>query len=144
MSFTGLKQPISQVLRVKFDFAANAPVGTEDIGEIVEDPALSGREEITVPANEIWHIVDIYLEDDADLGAKDGYLDLIVNNLRQNLRFGPLKQTKKTLLNPIKLRQAIVVDRLSRISFVFKLREAMGASAGSNTITVEIVRIPVG
>ena len=142
MSFTGLRQPVTQAIRVKFDFAANAPAGTEDIGSITTDPALSAVESLNVPSNEVWHIVDIYAESDADVGV-DGYLDVIVNDLRQNLRFGPMKQTLKSLLNPIKLRQAIIVDRLSRLQFVFKTRAAVGASAVSTTITVEIIRIPV-
>lgn len=95
--FTALRQPVTQVLRVKFDFDANAPAGTEDIGSITTDPALSAVETITVPSNEVWHIVDIYAEASGDIGA-DGYLDLIVNDLRQNLRFGPMAQTLKTLL----------------------------------------------
>jgi len=142
MSFTGLRQPVTQAIRVKFDFAANAPTGTEDIGSITTDPALSAVESLNVPSNEVWHIVDIYAESDTDVGV-DGYLDVIVNDLRQNLRFGPMKQTLKSLLNPIKLRQAIIVDRLSRLQFVFKTRAAVGASAVSTTITVEIIRIPV-
>lgn len=142
MSFTGLRQPVTQAIRVKFDFAANAAAGTEDIGSITTDPALSAVESLNVPSNEVWHIVDIYAESDTDVGV-DGYLDVIVNDLRQNLRFGPMKQTLKSLLNPIKLRQAIIVDRLSRLQFVFKTRAAVGASAVSTTITVEIIRIPV-
>lgn len=142
MSFTGLRQPISQVVRVKFDFAANAPAGTEDIGSIITDPALAPTEFLTVPSNEVWHIVDIYAESTGDIGV-DGYLDVIVNDLRQNLRFGPMAQTLKTLLRPITLRQAIVVDRLSKLQFVFKTRTAVGASPASTTITVEIVRVPI-
>ncbi|MEM3423710.1 MAG: hypothetical protein QXE51_04020 [Nitrososphaeria archaeon] len=142
MSFTGLKQPITQVIRVKFDFSANAPAGTEDIGSITTDPALSPVESLVVPSNEVWHITDIYAETDTDIGV-DGYLDLIVNDLRQNLRFGPMKQTLKTLLKPLALKQAIVIDRLSRLQFVFKTRSSVGASAVSTTISVEIVRIPI-
>lgn len=142
MSFTGLRQPISQVVRVKFDFAANAPAGTEDIGSIITDPALAPTEFLTVPSNEVWHIVDIYAESTSDIGV-DGYLDVIVNDLRQNLRFGPMSQTLRTLLRPITLRQAIVVDRLSKLQFVFKTRTAVGASQASTTITVEIVRVPI-
>lgn len=142
MSFTGLRQPVTQVLRVKFDFAANSPTGTEDIGSITTDPALSAVETLTVPSNEVWHITDVYAEASGDIGA-DGYLDVIVNDLRQNLRFGPMSQTMKSLLNPLRLRQAIVIDRLSRLQFIFKIRSAVGASPASTTITVEIVRIPV-
>jgi hypothetical protein len=41
------------------------------------------------------------------------------------------------------LRQAVVIDRLSKINFLFQTRVASGASATSTTITVEVVRIPV-
>lgn len=141
--FTRLGQPVTQIIRVRFDFPANSPVGTEDIGAITTDPALSATETLTVPSTEVWHITDIYAESAGDIGV-DGYLDVIVNDLRQNLRFGPMAQTLKTLLNPIKLKQAVVVDRLSRLQFVFKIRSAVGASAASTTLTVELVRIPVG
>jgi hypothetical protein len=142
MSFTGLKQPIVQVFRVKFNIAANTPAGSVIIGEITTDPALPAKSEINVPSNEVWHVTDIYAEDNGDIGI-DGYVDLKVNDLNQNLRFGPLKQTLKTLLKPIALRQAIVIDRLSKINFLFQTRVASGASATTTTITVEVVRIPV-
>jgi hypothetical protein len=142
MSFTGLRQPIPQVLRVRFTIAANSPAGTTVIGEITTDPALAPKSELTVPSNEVWHITDIYAEDAADIGV-DGYVDLKVNDLNQNLRFGPLKQTLKTLLKPVALRQAVVVDRLSKINFIFQTRAASGASPTSTTVTVEVVRIPV-
>jgi hypothetical protein len=142
VSFTGLKQPIMQVLRVKFDIAANAPAGTVVIGSITTDPALGAKNELTVPSNEVWHITDIYAEASADIGV-DGYVDLKVNDLNQNLRFGPLAQTLKTLLKPVALRQAVVIDRLSKINFVFQTRVAVGASGVSTIITVEVVRIPV-
>ena len=142
MSFTGLRQPISQVMRVKFTIPANSPAGTTVIGEITTDPALQPTQVLTVPANEVWHIVDIYAESTSDIGV-DGYVDLYINELRQNLRFGPLGQTLKTLLNAIRLRQAVVIDRLSRLQFVFTTRSATGASAVTTTITVEVVRVPV-
>lgn len=143
MSFTGLKQPITQVFRVKFDFPANAPAGTQVLGSITTDPQLPSTTTITVPSNEIWHITDIYLEADADLGV-DGYIDFKVNDLAQNLRFGPLSLTKKTLFKPVSLKQAIVLDRLSKINIVMQNRTSVGASAVSTTITIEVVRIPVG
>ncbi|MEM2567467.1 MAG: hypothetical protein QXH20_03230 [Candidatus Bathyarchaeia archaeon] len=142
MSFTGLRQPVTQVLRVKFDFAPNAPAGAEDIGQITSDPALGAVETLPIPSNEVWHITDIYAENSSDIGA-DGYLDLIVNDLRQNIRFGPMSQTLKTLLNPVRLHQAIVIDRLSRLQFIFKIRSPVGASAVSTTINVVVVRVPV-
>jgi hypothetical protein len=142
MSFTGLRQPITQVLRVKYTIPANSPAGTTVIGEITTDPALGPKSELTVPSNEVWHITDIFAEETADIGV-DGYVDLKVNDLNQNLRFGPLKQTLKTLLKPIALRQAIVIDRLSKINFLFQTRVASGASPTSTTVTVEVVRIPV-
>jgi hypothetical protein len=142
MSFTGLRQPISQVMRVKFTIPANSPAGTSVIGEITTDPSLQPTQVITVPANEVWHIVDVYAESTADVGV-DGYVDLYINELRQNLRFGPLRQTLKSLLNPIRLRQAVVIDRLSRFQFVFTTRSATGASATTTEITVEVVRVPV-
>jgi hypothetical protein len=142
MSFTGLKQPIVQIIRVKFNIAANSPAGTVVIGDITTDPALGPKNELTVPSNEVWHVTDIFAEDSADIGV-DGYVDLKVNDLNQNLRFGPLKQTLKTLLKPVALRQAIVIDRLSKINFLFQTRVASGASPTSTTITVEVVRIPV-
>jgi hypothetical protein len=143
MSFTGLNQPISQVMRVKFTIPANSPAGTSVIGEITTDPALQPTQVITVPANEVWHIVDIYAESTTDIGV-DGYVDLYINELRQNLRFGPLRQTVKTLLRPIALRQAVVIDRLSRFQFVFTTRAPTGASATTTEMTVEVVRVPVG
>jgi hypothetical protein len=142
MSFTGLKQPIVQVFRVKFDIAANTPAGSVIIGDITTDPALPAKSEINVPSNEVWHVTDIYAEASADIGT-DGYVDLKVNDLNQNLRFGPMAQTLRTLLKPIALRQAIVIDRLSKINFLFQTRVASGASPTSTTITVEVVRIPV-
>lgn len=142
MSFTGLRQPVTQTVRIKFDFAANAPVGTEDIGSITTDPSLTATETLTVPTNEIWHITDIYAEASGDIGA-DGYLDVIVNDLRQNLRFGPMSQTLKSLLVPLRLRQAIVLDRNSRVQFVFKIRAAVGANPVSTIVNAEIVRIPI-
>lgn len=141
--FTALRQPVTQVVRVKFDFPAGAPAGSEDIGSITTDPALSPVETLTVPSNEVWHITDIYAEASDDIGA-DGYLDVIVNDLRQNLRFGPMAQTLRSLLNPLRLKQALIVDRLSRLQFIFKIRSAVGTSPVSTTITVEIVRVPVG
>jgi hypothetical protein len=143
MSFTGLRQPITQVIRVKFSIPANSPQGTVLIGDIITDPALDAKKELTVPANEVWHVTEIYAEDAADVGV-DGYVDLKVNDLNQNLRFGPLKQTLKTLFKPVALRQAIVIDRLSKINFLFQTRVASGASATTTTITVEVVRIPAG
>jgi hypothetical protein len=143
MSFTGLRQPITQVIRVKFDIPANSPQGTTVIGDVETDPALGAKKELTVPSNEVWHVTEIYAEDGSDVGI-DGYVDLKVNDLNQNLRFGPLKQTLKTLLKPVALRQAIVIDRLSKINFLFQTRVASGASATSTTITVEVVRVPAG
>jgi hypothetical protein len=143
MSFTGLAQPITQIIRVKFDFAANAPAGTVVLGKITTDPQQPAQDFLPVPSTEVWHITDIYAEDSGDIGA-DGYLDLVINDLRQNLRFGPMAQTLKTLLRPIALRQAIIVDRLSQLAFAFQNRAAVGASAVSTTITVEVVRVPVG
>jgi hypothetical protein len=143
MSFTGLRQPITQVIRVKFSIPANSPQGTVLIGDVITDPALDAKKELTVPANEIWHVTEIYAEESADVGV-DGYVDLKVNDLNQNLRFGPLKQTLKTLFKPVALRQAIVIDRLSKVNFLFQTRVTSGASATTTTITVEVVRVPAG
>jgi hypothetical protein len=143
MSFTGLRQPITQVIRVRFAIPANSPQGTVVIGDIITDPALDARKELTVPSNEVWHVTEIYAEDAGDVGV-DGYVDLKVNDLNQNLRFGPLRQTLKTLLKPVALRQAIVIDRLSKINFLFQTRVASGGSATATTITVEVVRVPAG
>jgi hypothetical protein len=96
-----------------------------------------------VPPNEVWHITEIYAESTSDVGV-DGYLDVSVNDLRQNLRFGPMAQTLRSLLNPLRLKQAIVLDRMSKFDFRFQSRANVGASAVSTTVTVEIVRIPVG
>ena len=143
MSFTGLAQPITQTVRLKFTFPANTPAGTVVLGKITTDPQQPEQDFLSVPSTEVWHITDIYAESTADIGA-DGYLDLVINDLRQNLRFGPMAQTLKTLLRPIALRQAIIVDRLSKLAFVFQNRANVGASPVSTTITVEIVRVPVG
>lgn len=143
MSFTGLAQPITQTIRVRFPFPANTPAGTVVLGRIVTDPQQPETDSLTVPSTEVWHIVDIYAEASADIGV-DGYLDLVVNDLRQNLRFGPMAQTLRSLLRPIALRQAIIIDRLSKIAFVFQNRVNVGSSAVNTTITVEVVRVPVG
>jgi hypothetical protein len=142
MSFTGLRQPITQVIRVRFPIGANAPAGTVVIGDITTDPALGTTKELMVPSNEVWHITDIYSEVSGDIGV-DGYVDLKINDLNQNLRFGPLAQTLRTLLRPVSLKQAVVIDRMSKINFLFQTRVAAGTSATATTITVEIVRIPV-
>jgi hypothetical protein len=142
MSFTGLRQPITQVIRVRFPIAANAPAGTVVIGDITTDPALGTTKELMVPSNEVWHITDIYSEVSGDIGV-DGYVDLKINDLNQNLRFGPLAQTLRTLLRPVSLKQAVVIDRMSKINFLFQTRVNNGASATATTITVEVVRIPV-
>jgi hypothetical protein len=113
------------------------------LGRIVTDPQQPETDSLTVPSTEVWHIVDIYAEASADIGV-DGYLDLVVNDLRQNLRFGPMAQTLRSLLRPIALRQAIIIDRLSKIAFVFQNRVNVGSSAVNTTITVEVVRVPVG
>lgn len=141
--FTGMRGPIPQVLRVKFDFAANTAAGTEVLGSITTDPKLPPKTEILIPSTEVWHIVDIYAETTGDIGA-DGYLDLYIDDLKQNLRFGPMSQTLKTLLKPIALRQAIVLNGNSKVVFSFQNRAAVGASAVSTVITVEVVRIPIG
>jgi hypothetical protein len=143
MSFTGLRQPITQVLRVRFVFPANSPAGTVVLGKITADPQQPEKDSLTVPPSEVWHITDIFAESTGDIGV-DGYLDLTVNDLKQNLRFGPMSQTLRTLLRPIALRQAIVLDRMSNVTFSFQSRSAVGASAVSTTVTVEIVRVPVG
>lgn len=140
--FTGLKQPIPQTIRVIFNLSANTPAGTPVLGKIVTDPALPQQDFLVVPSNEIWHITDIFAEASADIGV-DGYVDLMINELRQNLRFGPLAQTLRTLLNPIKLKTAIVIDKLSKVYFVFTNRTAVGGTSTTTTITVEVVRIPV-
>ena len=143
MSFTGLRQPITQVIQVKFDFLANSPAGTVVLGKIITDPQQPARDSLNVPPTEVWHITDIYAESTDNIGA-DGYLDIIVNDIKQNLRFGPMSQTLKTLLRPVALRQAIVLDRMSTVTFSFQNRSAVGASAVSTIVNVEIVRVPVG
>lgn len=143
MSFTGLKQPITQVMQVSFSFPANTPAGTTVLGSITTDPQLPATTTITVPSNEVWHITDIYLEADADLGV-DGYIDFKINDLAQNLRFGPLSLTKKTLFKPVTLRQAIVLDKLSKVNITMQNRTAVGASAVTTKVTIEVVRIPLG
>lgn len=140
--FTRAVGPISQVLRVRFDFSAGAPAGTEVLGSVTTDPKLPAKTELTVPSTEVWHIVEVYAESTGDIGV-DGYLDLYIDDLKQNLRFGPMSQTLRTLLNPVRLFQAIVLPPNSRFVFAFTNRTAVGASAVSTTITVVVYRIPL-
>jgi len=143
MSFTGLRQPITQVVQVRFEFPANSPSGTVVLGKIIADPQQPAKDYLNVPPTEVWHITDIYAESMDNIGA-DGYLDIIVDDIKQNLRFGPMSQTLKTLLRPVVLRQAIVLDRMSTVTFSFQNRSAVGPAPVTTTINVEIVRVPVG
>lgn len=136
---TGL---VVQVLRVVFTFGASAPAGTEKNGVITLDPAIDTVTALQTPPDEDWAIGRIYGRSDTEVAVGDGYVDVKINQVRQNLQFGPVKSTYPTIQNPIRLPFTIPLPKNSQINFLYKLLETGHATSLTATLYVDLLRAP--
>jgi len=139
---TKITSLIVQTLKIDFTFGASAPAGTEKNGVITLDPAIDAVTVLLTPPDEDWAIGRIYGRSDAEVAVGDGYVDLVINRVRQNLQFGPIRSTYPAIQNPIRLPFTIPLPKNSQVNFLYKLLATGHATTLTATLYVDLLRAP--